>query len=40
MENLNLDRFIKAQERDYHKALLEIKAGKNKLIGSGIYFPK
>lgn len=28
MENFNLDRFIKAQERDYHTALLEIKAGK------------
>lgn len=40
MENFNLDRFIKAQERDYHTALLEIKAGKKQTHWIWYIFPK
>ena len=40
MKNINLDRFIKAQEMDFELALKEIKSGKKKVTGCGIYFPK
>ena len=35
-----IDRFIQAQEDDYDSALKEIKNGKKKHVGCGIYFPK
>ena len=38
--NYNLDRFIKAHERDYELALLEIKAGKKKSHWIWYIFPQ
>lgn len=40
MENFNLDRFIKAQERYYHTALLEIKAGRKQTHWIWYIFPQ
>lgn len=40
MQPLNLDRFIKAQERDYNIALSEIKAGKKKSHWVWYIFPQ
>ena len=40
MQQLNLDRFIKAQERDYSTALSEIKAGKKKSHWVWYIFPQ
>ena len=34
----SLERFITAQDTSYEFALNEIKAGRKKAIGSGIYF--
>jgi len=40
MQQFNLDRFIKAQERDYSTALSEIKAGKKKSHWVWYIFPQ
>ena len=39
-DNYNLERFIDAQQNDYAIALSEIKAGRKKAIGCGIFFRK
>ena len=38
--NYNLERFIKAQEKDYHKALSEIKQGKKQSHWIWYIFPQ
>ena len=38
MKNYDLDRFVKAQERDYSIALDEFVRGKKEAIGFGTYF--
>lgn len=40
MNNFNLDRFIKAQERDYNTALAEIKTGKKQSHWIWYIFPQ